>query len=44
MLEQDTILETADIPQGTGPVADAARSIAFLNRCLTEAEGGDSIG
>jgi inosose dehydratase len=44
VLEQDTILETADIPQGAGPVADAARSIAFLNRCLAREERGDSIG
>lgn len=44
VLEQDTTLETADVPQEAGPVGDAARSIAFLNRCLTEAEGGDSIG
>ena len=40
-LEQDTILETAE---GTGPMEDAARSIAFLCRCLPEGEGGDSIG
>jgi inosose dehydratase len=44
VLEQDTTLETADVSEGAGPMEDAARSIAFLCRCLAEGEGGDSIG
>ena len=42
-----TLALAADI-RGTGPVADAARSIGFLNRdgirAAAAAEGGDSIG
>jgi inosose dehydratase len=43
VLEQDTTLGPADV-QGTRPLEDAARSIAFVQRCLTGAEGGDAAG
>jgi inosose dehydratase len=39
VLEQDTTLEAADV-QGTRPLEDAAKSVAFLHRCLAEREGG----
>jgi inosose dehydratase len=43
VLEQDTTLEPADV-EGTRPLEDAARSVAFLQRCLAGREGGDTIG
>lgn len=33
VLEQDTTLESAELPEGAGPVLDAARSVEFLRRC-----------
>ncbi len=42
VLEQDTTLEPADV-DGTRPLEDAAKSIAFVGRCLAGREGGDAI-
>lgn len=40
VLEQDTALDSAAIPEGRGPVEDVQRSVAFLHRCLTPSEAG----
>lgn len=34
VLEQDTALDSDEIPDGKGPVEDVRRSVAFLRRCL----------
>lgn len=38
VLEQDTALPSADVPPGTGPIADVRRSIAFLDALSSEAD------
>lgn len=38
VLEQDITLESAAIPEGTGPVEDVERSVRFLQHCLSPSE------
>lgn len=39
VLEQDTTLDSAAIAEGSGPIEDVARSVAFMHRCLPPDRG-----